>query len=280
MQVLPMVGPSCYDKDVLELIFLGSGSRGNATLVRWDQTRLLIDCGFTARELNRRLAAFGEHLDRVQAICITHEHSDHVGGLRGLGPREDLQIFGTSSTLPALRLGKRGLAEKVPIQPGRSFRVGQLEVMAFSTSHDALDPVGYRITLPDGRHLGLATDLGIPNDEAVEALAGCELIGIESNHDPDMLEHGPYPWILKQRIRSNKGHLSNPTTAALLPRIAGDRLEQLFAMHLSETNNKPELARQALQEGLDRLGLKAGLRVIDQHQASSYGMGSGQMKLL
>ncbi len=265
---------------MLELIFLGSGSRGNATLIRWDQTRLLVDCGFTARELNRRLAAFGEHLDRVQAICITHEHSDHVGGLRGLGRREDLQIFGTSRTLPALRLGKRSEAEKVAIQPGRSFQVGQLEVMAFSTSHDALDPVGYRITLPDGRHLGLATDLGMPNDEAVEALSGCELIGIESNHDPDMLEHGPYPWVLKRRIRSDKGHLSNLTTAALLPRIAGDRLEQLFAMHLSETNNKPELARQVLQEGLDRLDLKAGLRVIDQHQASSYGKESGQMELL
>jgi phosphoribosyl 1,2-cyclic phosphodiesterase len=264
---------------MLELCFLGSGSRGNALMVGWDQTRLLLDCGFTARELKRRAASLGRDLDQVEAVLITHEHRDHVAGLAGLAAKADRAVYCMPKTARAVTFGKRCKAERHELVPGRSFAVGPIEVCAFRTSHDARDPVGFVFAFPDGTRLGVATDLGYLNPEAAEALAGCDYLGLESNHDLDLLRDGPYPWVLKQRIRSDRGHLSNPTAADALDRLASDRLRQLFALHLSQTNNTPQHARTSLQARMDRLGLAAGLQVIGQDQPTRFGV-NGQLRLL
>ncbi|MBN2496605.1 MAG: MBL fold metallo-hydrolase [Deltaproteobacteria bacterium] len=272
------------DPAMLELHFLASGSRGNATLLRWGSFRLLIDCGLSARELACRFETLGERIEDLDALCVTHEHSDHVTGLAGLLRRHayQLPVHLTEPTAERLRIGRRARAALAPIAPGRPFQAGPLEIVPFRVSHDAAEPVGFRIRLPDGRALGLATDLGFPNPEAVEALAGCELIGLESNHDPDLLTAGPYPAFLKRRIRSRKGHLSNADAAGLLGRIASDRLQALFALHLSEINNRHKLARAALRQGLDGLGLsRVPVQVAGQHASTSFGRSArGQLCLL
>jgi phosphoribosyl 1,2-cyclic phosphodiesterase len=249
---------------MLELYFLGSGSRGNALVIGWGGRRLLIDCGFTSRELARRAERLGLALDSVAAVLITHEHRDHVCGLAGLAARAGLAVYTTERTGRALYWGRRPRAERLSVVPGRPFQVGPFAVTAFASSHDARDPVGYVLGLPDGSRLGLATDLGTPTPQAVEALRGCEWLALEANHDPTMLRDGPYPWVLKQRIRSDRGHLSNGQSADLLERVAGDRLHHVFALHLSQTNNTPALARTALSGRLTRLGAAAGLTVLEQ----------------
>jgi len=264
---------------LLELFFLGSGSRGNALLIGWGQTRLLLDCGLSARELKRRAAGLGQDLDRVEAVLITHEHADHVAGLAGLAAQAGRTVFCTPKTARSVYFGKRCRADRCEVVPGRAFSVGPIEVCAFPTSHDARDPVGYRFGLPDGTRLGVATDLGFLNPEAADALAGCDYLGLESNHDLAMLRDGPYPWVLKQRIRSERGHLSNPDAADALERLASDRLRQLFALHLSQTNNTPAHARASLQQRLDQLGLRAGLQVVGQDQPLRF-PASGQLRLV
>jgi len=255
---------------MLRLAILGSGSSGNATLVRWGETRMLLDCGFSVAELERRLAAVGERLDAVQAVLVTHEHSDHVAGLRGLSRRPHLALGLTAGCARAARLARRARAGRLEVRPGEPFRVGDIEVLAFRTLHDACEPVGYRLGFPDGSALGVATDLGVASEPAVEALRGCALLGLESNHDPDMLRAGPYPAFLKHRILSDRGHLSNAQAAALLGRLAHDGLRQVFALHLSQVNNRPALAAAALGARLAELGLRAGLAVAGPAEPLTY----------
>lgn len=247
---------------MLKLCFLGSGSSGNAALVRWGETRLLIDCGFSAAELARRLAAVGERLEDVQAVLVTHEHADHVAGLRGLSRLGHLALGLTQGAARAVRLSKRVRASLLTVTPDRPFSLGEVEVTAFRTLHDACEPVGYRLGFPDGSAFGLATDLGRATDRVAEALAGCRWLGLEANHDPDMLRDGPYPAYLKKRIRSDRGHLSNVQAAELATRLAHAGLERLFALHLSRTNNRPALAAGALGARLAELGLACELGVV------------------
>jgi phosphoribosyl 1,2-cyclic phosphodiesterase len=178
-----------------------------------------------------------------------------------------------------VRTGKRSACQIATIRNDARFCIGRLGVQAFRLSHDARDPVGYVITLPDGTRLGIATDLGHPNPEAVKALEGCEILGLECNHDPDLLRDGPYPWVLKKRIGSDQGHLSNPSAADLLARLAGPGLRQVFALHLSETNNRPHLARRALTGCLKDLKLPAQVTTVGRDGAVGYPT-AGQMNLL
>jgi len=266
---------------MLTIDFLGSGSGGNATVVRWGETALLLDCGFGPRVLRDRLALVGLDLDSISAVLLTHEHGDHVAGLPTLARRKDLAIHLTPGT--ARSIGRQAIARweatRDLVKAGRPFNVGPLEIVPFATVHDARGPVGYVLRLPDGRRLGFATDMGHVNAEAVEALRGCDLLAIEANHDPDMLRWGPYPGFLKRRIRSDLGHLSNADAAKLVARVAGDRLEQVFVMHISRTNNQAELARETLESAVGRAGLRRPrVTVVEQDRVLRYPL-PGQLSL-
>jgi phosphoribosyl 1,2-cyclic phosphodiesterase len=248
----------------LRVVFLGSGSAGNAVAVTDGVTTLLVDCGFSAREIARRLTLAGLEASSVSAILVTHEHSDHIRGVDVFSRRHSECVVAT--TIGTIRAaGFAGLAcEVVTLEPGQYARVGSLSVLPFRTSHDAAQPVGYRIEAQTGECVGLATDTGIMTEEAAEALTDVDLLGIESNHDLGMLDNGPYPSYLKRRIRSAQGHLSNPDAADALERLASDRLRRVFALHRSSTNNSATLAKRALVARATAIGLSVPVDVAPQ----------------
>jgi len=258
--------PSRSDTDTqpsLRVAFLGSGSSGNATVVSDGTTTVLIDCGFSAREVVRRLQAHDLDATSVSAILVTHEHTDHTRGLEVFASRFGCSVWATTGTRRAGRLDQR-LDDVHTLVPGVPVSIGTFDVLPFRSSHDAAEPVGYVLTDGAGTRFGLATDPGTFTPDTAEALLGCDVLGLECNHDIDMLTTGPYPWFLKQRIASNRGHLSNPDAADALERVASDRLTHVFALHLSRTNNTHDLARAALEHRLARLGL--GTRVTSVTQ--------------
>jgi phosphoribosyl 1,2-cyclic phosphodiesterase len=238
----------------LRATFLGSGSSGNATAVSDGTTTVLVDCGFSAREVTRRLQGHGIDPASVAAILVTHEHTDHVCGVEVFARRHDSQVWASAGTRRAARFDAK-LAEVHTLAAGDPVRIGSFEIFAFEASHDAAEPVGYVVQSDAGERFGLVTDTGVFTEQAAEALIGCDVVGIECNHDVEMLDSGPYPWFLKQRIASARGHLSNPDAALALERIASDRLRRVYAVHLSRTNNTHDLARAELSRSARRLGL-------------------------
>ncbi len=249
----------------LRVVFLGSGSGGNAVAVSDGVTTLLIDCGFSARETARRMALVGLDAGSVSAILLTHEHSDHLRGVEVFARRHTCSVHATLGTRRAAGLDDLD-SEVCSLTAGSEVRVGSLTVLPFHVSHDAAEPVGFRIEANNGERFGLATDTGVLTPEARLALAEVDLLGIESNHDLGMLENGPYPSFLKRRIRSAEGHLSNPDAADALEALASTRLSRVFALHRSDTNNTPSLARRALMARLEVIGLKVPVDVAPQHE--------------
>lgn len=246
--------------------FLASGSRGNCTLVHSHGRGVLVDCGLSAREAVRRIADAGLEDIRIEALLLTHEHTDHVCGARAIARRLGIPVFATRGTVGRARTALADVTEVVALRSGDTLSLAGLRVVAFRTSHDAAEPVGYTFATPRGT-IGIATDTGVLTGEAWEVLPGCRVLGLEANHDLDMLEYGPYPHFLKQRIRSDVGHLSNASAAGALERLAGDTLGALVGLHLSEQNNQPELARRTLAETARRLGLSADVLVASQSGA-------------
>jgi len=249
----------------LRVVCLGSGSSGNAVAVTDGATTVLVDCGFSAKEAASRLSAAGIAAASVTALLITHEHTDHIRGVDVFARRH-----APGCTVYATR-GTRARATRAvcwdhahTVRPGEPLRVGTLEVLPFRTSHDAADPVGYRVSSAASA-IGIATDTGVLTHEAAEALTGVDVLCLESNHDVRMLETGPYPAFLKRRIRSARGHLSNADAADALERLASDRLKAVFAMHRSRTNNTAELAGRSLEQRAGRLGLGVKVLVASQH---------------
>ena len=188
---------------------LASGSSGNAAFVATENTRILIDAGLSMRELAKRLAAIGEDLEAIDAILITHEHSDHVSGLPILARSKKVRatIYMTRLTAPAIDWGMPA-PRLEPFQAGACFRIGDIEVESFRIPHDAIDPVGFCFET-HGVRIGIATDLGYIPESVKFHLRRCDLLMLEANHDLDMLKVGPYPWSVKQRVMSRVGHLSN-----------------------------------------------------------------------
>ena len=250
--------------------FLGSGSRGNAVLIADGDHNILIDCGFSMKEIKRRLALVGLEPAAIQAVLVTHEHIDHIRGLPLFFDNPDTRLFLTHPCQTAIRAQWDRGFDFTPIHSGGCFSVGSMTFSPFSTSHDAADPIGVVVRFPDGSRLGLATDLGYPCPSSVGALADCDWLALESNHDLRMLKNGPYHWMLKRRILSELGHLSNDAAVELLGQVATQRLKQLFGMHLSQKNNLPSLALQTLTQGIERMGLNPAIAVIPQDQVVSY----------
>lgn len=241
----------------MKLVSLGSGSTGNCLLVRAGDTKILVDAGLSLADTQRRLAAAGESLAGLSAICVTHEHTDHVAGLEVLARH----LYRSGAVVPILC--SPGTAAKLPrsfpnvqaVASDEEFNVGAIEVEPFPVPHDAVQPFGWLFSAA-GIKAAVAIDLGSIPPMVAFRLLRSHLLFIESNHDADMLRVGPYHWRLKERVAAPTGHLSNETVAGLLARLDGETQHVILA-HLSVTNNVPELARMAAEQALQGAGLPA-----------------------
>jgi len=240
---------------------LASGSKGNSVFVSTPETAVLVDAGLSGIEIERRLTQVGQTPEQLSGIIITHEHSDHIRGAGILSRRFNIPVYITPQTFAACKnMGKIELLHF--FECGTPFRIDTLQVAPFSISHDATDPAG--LTLSFGKNkIGIATDLGIATGLVKEHLKNCQVLYIESNHDPEMLLNGSYPWSLKQRVKSRTGHLSNMDTRALLSEILDPELDpdvkpalrHVILAHLSEENNCPEKAAIEVAKGLNGSGI-------------------------
>ena len=232
----------------MRFALLGSGSRGNATLVEAGDALVMVDCGFTLTETEARLTRLGIEPQRITALLITHEHGDHASGVALFATRYHVPVWCTAGTRAAC--GKFGLHRAELFSPQAPFALAALEVTPITVPHDACEPTQF--VFSDGRHrLGLLTDTGSVTPHIRARLADCAALILECNHDRDMLEQGPYPAKLKQRVGGQFGHLSNAQAAQLLAELDCGKLQHLVAAHLSEKNNTPQLARSALVKVLD-----------------------------
>jgi len=253
-------GPASSDYN-LAVCNLASGSKGNATYISDGETSILVDAGLSGIELQRRLTSRNLVPEDLDAVIITHEHSDHIKGAGILSRRFKLPVYINQKT-QAASPGLGSLHETRPFACGTSFKIGKLSIHPFSISHDAKDPAGFTIGR-NGTRIAIATDLGIATAMVKEHLKHCALLVLEANHDPRMLETGPYPWPLKQRIQSRVGHLSNSDSKNLLHELQHDHLQHVILAHLSEINNAPQKAFDEVAQALTRC--KAELTVADQY---------------
>lgn len=231
----------------MRFALLGSGSRGNATLVQARDTLVMVDCGFALAETEARLARLGVAPEDVDALLITHEHGDHASGAALFAHRYDIPVWCTAGTLAAC--GKFDLERAELFNPQESFVVGALEISPVTVPHDAREPTQF--TFHDGGvRLGVLTDTGHATPHILRLLSECAALILECNHDRGMLEQGPYPAKLKKRVGGPLGHLSNAQAAELLGQLDCSHLQHVVAAHLSEKNNMPELARSALAQAL------------------------------
>lgn len=229
---------------------LGSGSRGNGLVVEVGRTRALLDCGFGINEAAARLARLGLAADDLDAIVVTHEHSDHASGVARFASKHGLPVYLTRGTLTALDGGRSQIPEIVVIGGHAPFAIGDIEVRPYPVPHDAREPVQF--VFGDGSvRLGVLTDAGSSTPHIEATLSGLDALVLECNHDLDMLANGSYPPSLKERIASRFGHLDNGAAARLLASLDCARLQHLVAAHLSRQNNLPELARAALAHALN-----------------------------
>lgn len=230
-------------KSIVKICILASSSAGNSALVATDRTRLLIDAGLSRREVSKRLSAVGEDIDCLDAVLITHEHSDHVSGLASIAKRSKrpLPIYLTQGTAESIDWGDTEPTLEV-FQAGCSFTVGDFNIGSFTIPHDAVDPVCYTLSVY-GIKIAVATDLGYVTDSLRVHLRGADVVMLEANHDLEMLRVGPYPWPVKQRIMSRRGHLSNQMAGEFVERDLDASVSTLILGHISEHNNHPELVR-------------------------------------
>ncbi|MEL0005866.1 MAG: MBL fold metallo-hydrolase [Luminiphilus sp.] len=224
---------------------LGSGSKGNATLVDTGETLILIDCGLPRKEVEARLAVRGVSATDIDAILITHEHGDHCSGVVSLSSAHKLPVFLTSGTACSAKLD--GLRHGVIIRPGDRFDVGDCHIAAEPVPHDAREPVQFCLW-SGSLKLGVLTDLGSITPHVVHAFSGCDALILEFNHDPVKLAEGSYPRSVKARVGGDYGHLANVQARAFLDYADTTRLKMLFVAHISQQNNAPDLADAALAD--------------------------------
>ena len=234
----------------MELCSIASGSSGNCIYVGTDATHLLVDVGISGKKTECGLNSIGQSLKNIDGILITHEHSDHICGLGVLSRKYHIPIFATKKTIEAIMncssLGKIDSELFVPIKADEKFKIKDITIEPMHTSHDAVDPVAYRMKY-ENKKIAIATDLGTYNDYTVECLKGMDLLFLEANHDVRMLQTGRYPYVLKQRILGKRGHLSNEASGRLLAKVLHDKIEHIVLSHLSQENNMPELAYEAVR---------------------------------
>ena len=243
---------------------LASGSGGNACYVETAQSRIMIDAGLSRRELLRRLELIEVDPKTLDALIITHEHTDHVKGAGPLARLLDIPVYINSPTLKKSEKMIGKISKPIAFHTGQSISINDLVIETFTKCHDAEDPTGL-IICSNGVRLGLITDLGKSTRLVEDRLKNCHSVIMEFNYDPSMLEEGPYPLYLKKRIKGPEGHLSNQQAAELLGAVAHDDLQRVVLAHLSETNNKNERALQEAQDALAREGL-SNTEILVSHQ--------------
>ncbi len=256
----------------LEIAFLGSGSSGNCAVVRCGRTAVLLDAGLSLKDTARRLGGRGLSLDAISALLLTHEHTDHVRGALDLALKRRLPLYATAGTARAAGFPGPLFADVRIVAGGGEIALGggDLHVRVVPTPHDGEESVCYVFTGGDGSRIGVVTDLGHLSREVRDALRGCEVLGLESNHDVDLLRDGPYPPVLKRRILSDVGHLSNEDAAAGLEDLVTERTRHVVALHVSRKNNTFALAGRVFGERLERLGAPASLAVATHDVATGW----------
>jgi len=248
----------------MKICSLASGSRGNSLFVESEHNRILIDAGLSAAQIKARLNSIKVDPESIEAIVITHVHRDHVNGANAFSRQFGIPIYGHPDTLDELTFIFNGNKRITPWSG--PFSIGNFDLEPFRVSHDAIPTVGYLIT-SQNRKMVICTDLGIITPEVEQNVKQAQFIVIESNHDPDMLMNGPYPWELKERIASRLGHLSNHDTGTFLRNILHGGVQKILLAHLSQENNTPEIARQTV---LEYLGIQTEtiLQIIEQGKVS------------
>ena len=247
----------------MRVTVLASGSGGNACVVESGQTRVLVDAGLSAKEIERRMIARGIDPGTIAGLFLTHEHNDHSSGAPVFSRRWDCPIYATVGTADAIGLEGDLFTPFVRIQPARDGRIGELGFRAFATPHDAAESVAYSFESDDAR-LVIASDLGRAEEGFVDFLRQATTLLVEMNHDEDMLRDGPYTWPLKKRISGGLGHLSNAQSAGAMFRAVGPKLRRIVATHLSRTNNTPEIVRAMLVRLVERSGWNVPFEIADQ----------------
>jgi len=231
---------------------LGSGSKGNSTLVQAGETLVMIDCGFSLKETVRRLHRLGVEPSQLDAILVTHEHSDHSSGVGGLSAKFHIPVFLTHGTAGSGRCDKAH--EFRHFTCDQRFAIKDIVIQPVAVPHDAREPCQYLLS-HDELSLGVLTDLGSITPHVIASYTGCDALLLEFNHDQELLQNGPYPYALKRRVGGDWGHLNNHQAAALLEKIGGEKLNQLVIAHISEKNNSREMAERALYSVLPSLDI-------------------------
>jgi len=249
---------------------LGSGSRGNATFIKTDSARILIDAGLSRKDLAKRLESIGEDPDGIDAVLVTHEHNDHGAGLRTMLKELRIRAYLTPGTLRGLHPESFELngSEVVLIAAGVPFTVGDAEITPFSVPHDANEPTAFSIAC-QGLRITQLTDVGHMSETVASCLMGADCLILESNHDLEMLRVGPYPWVLKQRLMGRYGHLSNTAVGKFIREQYDGRASHMVLAHLSEKNNHPEIARQEALLAMRQRGLKCNVTTTRQQEPTT-----------
>ncbi len=256
---------------------LNSGSSGNTAVLEENGHYLLVDMGKSCRQTIKSLYSLGLSLQGLRGICVTHEHVDHVGGLRVFLNQVKVPVFAGADTLAYLSTFDLVPPDAVlvPLEAGDPVDIfGEFEVNSFCTMHDAVGCMGFSITAASGKRLAIATDLGCMTEEVYSRLSGADLVALESNYDAGMLKSGPYPYHLKKRIFSERGHLDNRDSAATLRRLVEQGTKRIALCHLSETNNTPQLAARTLAEAMVQLGARENedyeVRISPRHTPAPF----------
>lgn len=238
----------------MQLTILGSGSSGNCAYVETAETRILVDAGFSLRQIRQRLATIGRAPENLTGILITHEHSDHIAGISAIAGKLQIPIYCNRDTAEEIQFQLQMKLSCRLFATGMSFEIGDILVESFSIPHDAQDPVGFLLRT-NGAHIGFLTDLGHATTLVLERVRHAHALVLESNHDVKLLQDCPRrPWSLKQRILGRHGHLSNEAAADAAAQIMSADLKHLYLGHLSRECNKPDLAHRVMNERLQKIG--------------------------
>lgn len=233
-----------------------SGSSGNCVYIKYGEDEVLIDAGVSFKNIKEALMKLGTDISKIKAVFVTHEHSDHIKGLDVMSKHCPIPIYINENSLSGMNLlSDSALSKNIEIaNAGSRIKLGEMEIDVFETPHDSNGSVGYRFNFSDGKSFGYATDIGHISDEIKNGLFGCESVVFESNHDINMLKSGPYPYILKKRILSDNGHLSNDACAKFLPQLVDKGTKKIVLAHLSHENNTPEACYKTSAQALTEAG--------------------------